>query len=345
MPGAASDALQALASARNIPLLAMLELTSRCDHACGFCYKARVDHQEELTTGEIMQVLDDLADMGTLYLQLTGGEATLHPDFRAIAEKARARDFQLSLSTNGERLDREAARWMATLPFASVQISLHAADPALHDELVGCPGSHARVLAGARHLHEEDVAVSLVCTVTERNLDQVDDLLALGRDLDVSMHFDPRCKQPMRFPGQEAWRGPDRAVMKKVLSRPDATPDFLDDPKTVPTEVGRPICAAGRTRIRVDELGNIYPCGSMPWPVGNVREEGGLRQVWQEAPRLGELRAMTFGDSRCASCELLTHCAPCVGRHLEDTGAMDRPSPTVCWEAALRRKISDMVPG
>jgi len=345
MPGAATDALQALASAKKIPLLVMLELTSRCDHACGFCYKARGEHEEELSTDEIMRVLDDLADMGALYLQLTGGEATLHPDFRAIAEKARARDFQLSLSTNGERLDQEAARWMATLPFASVQISLHAADPALHDELVGCPGSHARVLAGARFLQAEGVVVSLVCTVTARNLDQVDDLLALGRQLGVSVHFDPRCRQPQRFPQEDAWEGPDLAVMKQVLSRPDATPEFLDDPETVPTEVGRPICAAGRTRIRVDELGNIYPCSSMPWPVGNVRDGGGLRQVWREAPRLQELRAMTFGSSPCASCELLPHCAPCVGRHLEDTGAMDRPSQTVCWEAALRRKISKKSPG
>ena len=159
----------------------MLELTSRCDHACGFCYKPVSDHGQELKPDEVLRVIDDLADMGALYLQLTGGEATLRPDFRAIAQHARSRNFQLSLSTNGERLDDETARWMAALPMASVQISLHAADPALHDELVGCPGSHARVLAGARRLVREGVVVSLVCTVLEQNLGQVDDLLALGK--------------------------------------------------------------------------------------------------------------------------------------------------------------------
>lgn len=338
MPGAASDALQALASAKNTPLLVMLELTSRCDHACGFCYKPVSDRGQELSPREVLQVIDDLADMGALYLQLTGGEATLRPDFRAIAERARSRNFQLSLSTNGERLDDEAARWMAALPMASVQISLHAADPALHDTLVGCPGSHARVMAGTRRLVREGVMVSLVCTVVERNLEQVDELLTLGRELGVGMHFDPRCRQPRRFPEASGWQGPDRGVMEAVLGRPDATPEFLDDPDTVPTQVGRAICAAGRTRLRIDEMGNIYPCNSMPWPVGNVRD--GLKQVWRHAPRLQRLRAMTFGKSRCASCELLPHCAPCVGRHLEDTGAMDCPSPTVCWEAALRRRLA-----
>ena len=172
----------------------------------------------------------------------------------------------------------------------------------------------------------------------ERNLGEVDALLALGRELGVSVHFDPRCRQPKRFPGADGWQGPDRKVLEQVLSRPDATPEFLDDPDTVPTTVGKPICAAGRTRLRIDEAGNIYPCSSMPWPVGNVRH--GFRRVWRDAPRLQELRAMTFGSSRCASCELLPQCAPCVGRHLEDTGAMDRPSPTVCFEAALRRRIA-----
>ncbi len=337
MPLTASAELERIALRGCIPLTVQLELTAHCNHACTFCYKPTAPRAEELQTGEVLELLDTLARMGALYLQLTGGEPTLRPDFRAIAERARDNHFALSLSTNGSTLDQETASWIAALPFASVQISLLAAGPGLHDQLVRSPGSFERVVAAARFLKSEAVDVTLVCTVVEENAAELDSLLALGESLGVPVRFDPRCQQPRRYGAQGQWKGPDRRILKQVLTRPDVTPDFLDDPDKVPTQPGQSICAAGRTRMRIDERGQVFACSFMPLPLGNVRE--GLERVWREAPALEELRRLTFDHTNCTGCDLVQDCAPCPGRHLEDTGDLLTPSPTVCWEAALRRKV------
>jgi len=334
-----SRALQAIAFRQNIPLSVQLELTASCDHSCAFCYKPRSPAADQLTTEEVVGVLDTLAAMGTLYLQLTGGEATLRDDFRAIAEHASHKNFRIELATNGTRMDREMTDWAAALPIHHVQMSLHSTRAELHDELVGSPGSHEKVLGAAGRLRSAGVNVVLACVVTERNLEELDDMLALGRSMGVPVVFDPRLRPDARFGGRgdDAWQGPDRRVLKAVLSRQDVAPEFLSDPDKVPTEPGHSLCAAGRTRMRIDERGDVFACSFMAYPVGNVRD--GLAEVWRDSTAVNHLRQVKFDASKCSSCDLVDDCAPCPGRHLEDTGDMLDPSPSVCWEAALRRKV------
>ena len=72
------------------------------------------------------------------------------------AEHARARNFKISLFTNGTLVDREVAGWIGALGVSSVQLSLHAADPELRFTIrfdtdiprqVGLSGSSAIIIA------------------------------------------------------------------------------------------------------------------------------------------------------------------------------------------------------
>lgn len=340
MPGNVAKRLQTLARERCIPLFAMLELTARCNHACAFCFKARTDAEKELSTEEVLTLLAELAELGTLYLHLTGGEPLLRPDFRAIAVEARRRGFVLTLSSNGSQIDEETARFLASLPVATVQLSLHASTANLHDRLVGAPGSFDQVLAATAHLRAAGLAPLLTCTVGPDNLGERQALSALAREQGVSIRFDPRTLPPRRFPGPAPFAGPDRRVLEEVLTSPEVRADFLAEPDKVPRTPGRPICAAGRTRLRIDEQGTVYPCASLAMPLGTIRD-GGLVRLWRTSPPLLRLRALRFDDGACVGCSHLDTCAPCIGRHYDDTGSILTPSPTLCWEARLRRKTRD----
>lgn len=78
---------------RNHPVYASLELTYVCNLHCRFCYNpvqrkgqsrikpAPIANDAPLSFEEIVSALDQLQDLGVLYLTLTGGEPMLHPRF------------------------------------------------------------------------------------------------------------------------------------------------------------------------------------------------------------------------------------------------------------------------
>src|SRR2546428_13436881 len=95
------DRLLRPASRAHIPLAVLFEVTHRCNLGCAHCYLTEgpvgrpKPTREELTLDEIRPVLDQLAEAGTLFLTLTGGEVFMRRDFLEIVAHARACGFSV----------------------------------------------------------------------------------------------------------------------------------------------------------------------------------------------------------------------------------------------------------
>ena len=77
---------------------------------CVHCYLDHDDHGE-MTTAEIKDLLDQMADAGVFYLTVSGGEIMMRRDFFEILEYARKRTFCVKLKTNGILIrEKEADR-------------------------------------------------------------------------------------------------------------------------------------------------------------------------------------------------------------------------------------------
>ncbi len=71
--------------ARHEPLLAVWELTLRCDLACRHCgSRAGRARPDELTTDECLDLVRQLAELGTREVAIIGGEAYLRDDWLEI---------------------------------------------------------------------------------------------------------------------------------------------------------------------------------------------------------------------------------------------------------------------
>src|SRR5512137_190517 len=76
--------------------------THKCNFRCPHCGTAAAEAKaNELTTEEILNVLDQLAALGTQVLSLTGGEAILRPDFPVIAKRCNELGIKMGFVTNG----------------------------------------------------------------------------------------------------------------------------------------------------------------------------------------------------------------------------------------------------
>ena len=97
------------AEERFIPLEISLELTHRCNFSCEHCFVPDHAAPDNVPTPRLMSVLEELADMGTLFITLTGGEVFARSDWHAIARRARDLGFSLRLFSNGALVDESVA--------------------------------------------------------------------------------------------------------------------------------------------------------------------------------------------------------------------------------------------
>ena len=95
-----------------IPFSVHLDVTYRCNERCVHCYLDHDDHGE-MTTAEIKDLLQQLAEAGTFFLTLSGGEVLMRQDFFELLEYARGLRFNVRIKTNGVMIrKREAQRMM-----------------------------------------------------------------------------------------------------------------------------------------------------------------------------------------------------------------------------------------
>ncbi|NCQ36134.1 radical SAM protein, partial [bacterium] len=166
----AYSAVGALREDQHSPFGAMIEVADRCNEVCVHCYQVQ-GQKGEMSTEELYSVMDQLAEMGILFLTISGGEATLRSDFLELVEYARKLRFAVKIYTNGLRVDDAMADRLAELAVQEVQISLYSPRPEVHDWVTRVPGSHQRSLAAARRLIARGVRVVLKSPVMSFNAD------------------------------------------------------------------------------------------------------------------------------------------------------------------------------
>lgn len=169
------------------PPLVWLELTRRCNLTCAHCYiDGGLARKNEMSTAELLAVVDDLADMGVWAIAITGGEPTLHPGFVEIVNRARDRDLLVGIATHGLFLNE---RLLSLLPTDGVIISVSLDD--LH--IAGSkPDSDFRVASRALLLSRQmGFEVNVMTNTHRRNIDKLEELIGWARENDISVRSVP----------------------------------------------------------------------------------------------------------------------------------------------------------
>ncbi|MFN2167027.1 MAG: radical SAM protein [Anaerolineae bacterium] len=133
-----------------------LYLTRRCNLRCLMCNAWTQDGhgRDELSTGEILRLINEARALGLTNLKLFGGEPLLRRDLEAIVAHAAGLGIRCTLITNGTLLNRRRAQALVTGGLAQLDLSLDAVDPALHDEIRGVPGTWQRAVQGLQAVQE-----------------------------------------------------------------------------------------------------------------------------------------------------------------------------------------------
>ena len=320
------------AEENRVPLEAHLELTYRCNAQCVHCYCVvppggeESAKSQELGSDEIACLLDQLAKMGTLYLNFSGGEVFVRPDFFDIADHAKQRGFAFRVFTNGIGLTEERAHRLAALQPLTVEVSLYSADPSVHDSITRVPGSFDRLVENVSRLKALGLRVYLKTVIMKPNLSGLEKLHQLGKDLDVFTHM-YGCEVSPRISGET--HGPGQYQLNEgELFDYFASPVWRKQLAPLPGEPSeeaarrRLACAPAVNGCCVDPYGTVFPCIALRVPMGNIRDRS-FRELWRSPPpALQQFLALkTYADlPECPACELVDFCHRCHGDNLLERG-------------------------
>jgi radical SAM protein with 4Fe4S-binding SPASM domain len=337
-----------VAAAERIPFVVMCNLTYRCPLACGHCYVADPrPGGEELTPAEYESLFDQLAAEGTLFLTFSGGDPLLRSDFVDIMAAARERGFAVRIFTGGTPLDDRLTAEIAALHPIAVEISIHAATPQLHDRFVGMVGAWHKAMAGARRLTELGVNLVIKMNVANFNyfeLMPVHDLaMSLGADFRYSPFISVKNdggREPLRLRmTDEQFRDYFRTVTAWV-AQPSSDGDACDEELSTPVRYNQRAlsCMAGLNNCSIDPYGTVWPCVSLPYDLGNIRDKP-FAEIWrgEEAERVRALSEETAEE--CARCELYRYCLRCPAFSLLEDGDIRKAAREYCRAARLAKEV------
>ena len=159
------------------PVLAVWELTLQCDLACRHCgSRAGRARPDELSTAEALDLVDQIAAMGTREVTLIGGEAYLRDDWVTIGKAVRAHGMELSITTGGRGMSPERAREAKEAGVQTASVSIDALE-ATHDALRGVQGSWRAAMDALRNLRAEGIPVSCNTQIARPALREIEPLL------------------------------------------------------------------------------------------------------------------------------------------------------------------------
>ena len=332
------EAVNRKATEMRVPLSAHLDITWRCNERCVHCY---LDHdlKGEMSTEEIKDVLRQLAENGTFFLAISGGEPLLRRDCFEILEYARSLRFNVKLKTNAVMIGAKEAARLKQLGIEQVQISIYSNRPEIHDAITKLPGSLRRTLDAIRHLKANGVKVSITNVLMRSNVTDARDVKQLAKELGVSFVVDPTITPKLNG---------DRSILDLGISDKELF-DLFHDEEFVDNvgEYCAPTgsidddvldgysCSAGHTLCYVSPFGDVYPCVQFPMPCGNVRTQS-FGEIWRESQALKSLRAVQVRDlPTCSSCSHVPYCSRCQGLAYME-GDMRGPSSSDCAKSAAR---------
>ena len=135
---------------KRIPLYCEWELTNYCNMSCPFCSTLSDDRNtaQDISPQQALNMIDQLAEMGTKMIHFSGGEPTLRQDLPDLVSRAKQRNMMVSFTTNGSASISKMEKLLDT---DVIRVSIDGTEK-FHDAGREFPGAFKRALETIRFI-------------------------------------------------------------------------------------------------------------------------------------------------------------------------------------------------
>lgn len=297
------------------PLALVAELTHRCPLHCVYCSNPLelARREQELPTAAWVEVLRQAGELGMLQVDFTGGEPLARRDLAKLIYAARGAGLYASLITSGIPLDETRLEELVRAGLDHLQLSFQDAHEERANEFAGAQ-AHAQKLRVSEWAKRHRIALTLNFVIHRRNLDQLEEMLALTRKISPSrVEFAHVQYYGWAFANRERLL-PTRQQLDRsleILKRAEeqlrgrirveyVVPDYYAKyPKACMGGWGRKV-------LLITPAGEVLPCHAAKMLPGmkfeNVQSQP-LRQIWEESRSFQKYRGEDWMPEPCRSCD------------------------------------------
>ena len=312
-----------------------LDLTYHCNLNCIHCYVVK-ENRKEMKTSKIVDIIDQLAALGTLYLSLSGGEVLTREDFFEIAEYARDMHFALNISTNGTLIDEEIANKLSNLNLHQIFISIYSMNPKIHDKITGISGSLEKTIDAVKMIKRNDMPLSISNTIMKQNVNEYYQVYEMAKKLDAEIRFDPQITPKTDGDKLPLINQIGKSDLQNILSDPLLKLNLRNEPaEYMDNNITDLPCGAAHTTCYISPYGDIFPCVQFPLLCGNINENQ-LHEIWYNSSNMLDASNIRMSNLPvCSKCEIIDYCHYCPGLSILEEDDIKIPPDRCCAEAEL----------
>lgn len=328
------------------PLALIAELTHRCPLHCVYCSNPRelTARSNELLAAVWTRVFTEAAALGVMQLDLTGGEPLARPDLASLIQSARAAGLYVNLITSGLPLDEKRLDDLVGAGLDHFQLSFQGAREDSGNEICGTQ-AHAQKLRVLDWLKSRRLAVTLNFVLHRKNLDQLDEMLAIAENSSAS-------RVEFAHVQYYGWAFANRDQLLPTRDQLTHSLEFFKNAQeslrgkirveyVVPdyyAKFPKP-CMGGwaRKAMLITPTGRALPCHAAEVIPGlqfeNVKEKS-LREIWQCSEAFQKFRGEDWMQEPCRSCD----------RRSQDFGGCRCQALLIAGDAAATDPVCSLSP-
>lgn len=310
-----------LSPIRDIPTEIMIELESKCNFKCPFCYNhnsfAKEGRQKnELPFELVVKIIDHISELGIKIIRFTGGEPFLRGDLIPLMEYSKERGLEVRLNTNCSLIKKDDLRGLKGV-LDNVLIPIESYSSEREAEITGFKDSLQKKIEAVRSFKEIGVPMVRVGTVAIGdnilNFSKLSDLV-LDLPVDIWEFY-----RPISSPATGREGGLDRDDVGLITEK--ITNKIKETGRNIIIANSIPFCAVenpnrlgaistgalfdeGHNRMVVDPRGFVKPHYFLDENIGDPLD---LFSAWNH-PFMRKMRSMAFLPDACNNCVYKRKC-------------------------------------
>lgn len=302
---------------KDLPDEIMIEVESRCNLRCNFCYNknsfAGNGREGNLESGYVKKIIDAIYSSGIKIVRFTGGEPLLRKDIFNLMRYAKRKGLEVRLNTNALLINEGNAKNIARF-VDNVLISLEAVNSGGEAAITGDQKSFSKKIKAIKLLKKYKIKIVRIGTVaTKENIKNLEKFFRLIVDLGVD---EWEVYRPIPILGEKnIWSKSDvkaiteklikfRKISGKTFFIANGVPFCAYDRNKVNSVSSGALPEDGHIRFTIDPRGFAKPHYYFNKKIGNPLD---IMSCWN-SDFMKKMRNLEFVPNLCKGCFFLEKC-------------------------------------
>jgi len=343
------DIPDTVSNVKYAPRTVHFDITPQCNSKCVYCLASdRMSDRTELSTKQVCNVINQLPELGTWLLCLSGGEPLLRKDIFQILEQVEKLQLRTQVFTNGLLITKEVALKISKLRYVFLQVSLDSCIPEHHDINRGGKGFFNKTMQGINNLLEYNVIPEICMVLTRVNYKDLEETAVFLHNLGIRYirigPAHPYCgkghmnKDELEL-NVDQWKWIGEKIIE-LNKKYNGSMQFFPTRHFVVYSVTPSLikklkkCGNSRQLLYIGSNGFVYPCIFLVYPqfiIGDVTKES-LMNIWRTSSLIKKIRYLTTDNiEKCKTCNVKHLCTGgCRSSAYYHFGTIDAHDPLYC---------------